>query len=363
MRIDRFDILSTGSDDSIVSELTTWRSRRAASLMRVRLYGGGDDRGRTLDVFVKVKPIDRDVIAVGAALARLCDPHIGQLYDRWSGRLGFSGSHLRERGIYEANHPLVRTYLPQLLGVDADDRTGECVLILEDVPRAAPTGTADAVWNNAEIACALDGLAQLHAAWYGREKDLQALPWIGFVRTSGTTIEMEELWSALARHAGPLFEQAVDGIAAVQKRVIDGLTSWAGALDAGSLTLVHNDFNPRNAFLRRERDRLRLCALDWELATVGLPQRDVAEFLCFTLAADVSDSDIDGWLGHHRTALARATGERINKGDYCEGFRAALYEILIDRLAMYALINRVRPQAFLPRVLRTWWRLHQRFPF
>ena len=37
-------------------------------------------------------------------------------------------------------------------------------------------------------------------------------------------------------------------------------------------------------------------------------------------------------------------------------------EILIDRLAMYALINRVRPQAFLPRVLRTWWRLYRRFP-
>jgi thioester reductase-like protein len=357
MRVDRFDILSTGSDDSIVSELTAWRSRRPASLMRVRLYGGGPDRARTLDVFVKLKPIDHDVIQVGAALTQLCNPEIARLYDRWADRLGFAASHLRERGIYEADHPRMRNYLPRLLGLDATDRTGECALILEDVPRTAATDR----WTPAAIACALDGLAQLHAAWYARE-ELRNQPWIGYVRTPDAMVEMEELWSALARHAAPFFGQVVDGIATTQARLISTMPSWAAGLAAGPVTLIHNDFNPRNVFLRRDPGRQRLCALDWELATVGVPQRDVAEFLCFTLAPDASDSEIDGWLEHQRAALARATATQINRRAYRDGFRAALYEILTDRLAMYALIHRVRPQTFLPRVLRMWWRLYQHFP-
>jgi hypothetical protein len=37
---------------------------------------------------------------------------------------------------------------------------------------------------------------------------------------------------------------------------------------------------------------------------------------------------------------------------------SALSEVLVARLAFYALIDRVRPQPFLPRVVRTWLRLH-----
>ena len=35
-------------------------------------------------------------------------------------------------------------------------------------------------------------------------------------------------------------------------------------------------------------------------------------------------------------------------------FASSLCELLIDRLAVYALVHRVKPQPFLPRVLRTW---------
>ena len=48
-------------------------------------------------------------------------------------------------------------------------------------------------------------------------------------------------------------------------------------IDALPPTLVHNDFNPRNLAL--VDGGTRLVALDWELATVTVPQRDVAELL------------------------------------------------------------------------------------
>jgi hypothetical protein len=43
-------------------------------------------------------------------------------------------------------------------------------------------------------------------------------------------------------------------------------------------------------------------------------------------------------------------------------FGAALAELLIDRLSVYAMVHRVKPQAFLPRVLRTWSELNSLFP-
>ena len=66
---------------------------------------------------------------------------------------------------------------------------------------------------------------------------------------------------------------------------IDEVMSWLerNKPKAGGSALIHNDFNPRNLALRREVGGWRLCAYDWELATIGVPQHDCAEFLCFVL--------------------------------------------------------------------------------
>ncbi len=79
-------------------------------------------------------------------------------------------------------------------------------------------------------------------------------------------------------------------------------------------TMIHNDCNPRNICLRKVRapsvppsqppaptqpsasgllpysNRQTLCMYDWELATIAVPQRDVAEFLAFTLQPSVSET-------------------------------------------------------------------------
>ena len=148
----------------------------------------------------------------------------------------------------------------------------------------------------------------------------------------------------------------------IHRMLIARIPQWWPQLEAQTATLIHNDFNPRNVCLRTTGSGFRLCAYDWELATVGAPQRDLAEFLCFVLTPDTGDADIDRWLEHHRTSLEDETGARIDPITWREGFAAALYDVLVSRLTMYALINRVRRQPFLPRVVRTWRRLYDRFP-
>ena len=107
----------------------------------------------------------------------------------------------------------------------------------------------------------------------------------------------------------------------------------------------------------------RLCAYDWELATIGAPQRDLAEFLCFVLAPETAADDAANWIQRYRSLLEEQTSVLIDPIEWEEGFRAALCDFIVDRLAMYAMIHRFRPQAFLPRVMRTWLALHNRFPW
>jgi aminoglycoside phosphotransferase (APT) family kinase protein len=144
---------------------------------------------------------------------------------------------------------------------------------------------------------------------------------------------------------------------------------WWQSLEEGPRTLIHHDFNPRNVCLRSALkgwsgsagESLRLCAYDWELATLGAPQRDLAEFLCFVLT-DRTTADTGRWIEHHRAALERASGTPIDAERWTRGFRSALYDLLINRLAMYTVVHRVRHQSFLPRVVRTWRYLYQQFP-
>ena len=67
-------------------------------------------------------------------------------------------------------------------------------------------------------------------------------------------------------------------------------------------------------------------------------------------------------LERHRVALERETSTSINRAAWEEGFRAAVFDLMLNRLPMYALVHRVRRQPFLPRVVQTWRRLYERSP-
>jgi hypothetical protein len=171
--------------------------------------------------------------------------------------------------------------------------------------------------------------------------------------------EMTDLWTALADHAAPGFSSwAQPEVASLHRKLIASVGSWWQVLESAPRTLIHHDFNPRNVCLRAGV----LCAYDWELAAIGAPQRDLAEFLCFVLSPDCPAEEVVGWLERHRAALERETGTTIDGEAWRLGFSAALADLLIDRLSTYAMVHCVRRQSFLPRVLRTWRALYDHFP-
>jgi aminoglycoside phosphotransferase (APT) family kinase protein len=329
-------------------------------LFLARLALAGRATPSSVELLVKSKPLDDDVIDVGQSVARLAAPELGDAYAQFRAGVGFTQSHLRELALYGHADARLRRNTPRVYAVVRDDETKRWTIVMERVTEtvALPPVESDTPWPASYLEVALRGLAEVHAVWYGREQALRAEPWLGPVRDSSRLVAMTPLWSALARHA-QRYSTAwrVEGLAAVHEELVSHIGNWT-APSCGPRTLIHNDFNPRNVTLRAGAEP-RLCAYDWELATIGLPQRDLAELLCFTLSPRATHAEVQYWVDFYRKLLTAETRSVIDLDAWSNGFRVALGELLIDRLAMYAMVDRIRPQRFLPRVVRTWltlWR-------
>jgi hypothetical protein len=356
------DLLRRGSEHSIISEMTSWKRGPQFGLFHYRLMlarGGGVE---PQNVVVKVKPPDEDAIEIAETTAAIVDANLHRQITAFRDRLEVRNGHVRELAIYRQHrNDSIGRHLPVCYGTWADDDRQEWGLLLEHLDGMALMDAQSATaWTPRFRTAAIDGLAAIHARWLGKESELAAQPWIGHVSSTSSIVETTPLWVALARHAAPMFESWAGSRLAEMHAALAGTPGqWAPALEALPRTLIHNDFNSRNVALRNGPDGPRLVAYDWELANIGAPQRDLAEFLCFALPDGVDSPTLADSIERHRTTLERYAGVSLDKAEWQEGFRSALAYFLVSRLGMYALINRVRPLAFLPRVMQTWSRLYQ----
>jgi aminoglycoside/choline kinase family phosphotransferase len=238
-------------------------------------------------------------------------------------------------------------------------------VLLEDMRGAELLDAVDRpeAWTDDHVNAAVDGIAEIHGAWHGRVGDLQREPWIGTVRNTATVESMTPLWRALADHAAPMFAEWTDrSLPRLQHALIDRVAAWRPALDGAPQTLIHNDFNPRNVCFRPIAGARRVCVFDWELATIGAPMRDLAELLCFVSPVPIEREWIDALIDRHAARFSLGAGVLVEPAAWRASFGAALAELLIDRLSVYAMVHRVKPQRFLPRVVRTWTALNSLFP-
>jgi hypothetical protein len=89
------------------------------------------------------------------------------------------------------------------------------------------------------------------------------------------------------------------------------------------------------------------------LATLHVPQRDVAELLAFVLDARAERGEVLHYLEVHRRALAEAGGAVPDAGTWREGFVLSLRDLLVTRFALYLMAHAFRRYAFLERSLGT----------
>jgi aminoglycoside phosphotransferase (APT) family kinase protein len=169
---------------------------------------------------------------------------------------------------------------------------------------------------------------------------------------------MKPLWTALAEHALSHSQPWSDHrLRRIHQRLVEDVGSWARPLDDSPRTLIHNDFNPRNIAMRMPGGVPTLCAYDWELATVHVPQHDTAELLAFVLRPDVEAEEVVHYVELHRRAVAAAGAAVPDAPSWRAGFALAARDLLINRFALYLMGHAFRHWAFMDRSLATLRRL------
>jgi NADP-dependent 3-hydroxy-3-methylglutaryl-CoA reductase len=343
--------------DSLLTELTRSRVGRLVGHLPRRLsYVSARSGPGHRDVLVRVKPLDREVLLMTQLVASMCGSRLGELQRRFARHSTITGCHLRELGVYQQTDPRFTRHAPSLYQVVRDDAREVFVLVLELLRDVELKDRADDLrgWTLAHVEAAVRGIAEVHSIWYGREEALQGEPWLGEVADCAARTAMAELWNEALDHAAgefPGWYSLPDR--RLHQRLVQSLPDWCRELERMPRTLIHGDFNPRNLAFRREARGLRLCAWDWELAELQVPQRDLAELMAFVLPADVASSTVDDLVELHRRELSRCTGEAIDPPTWRRGYQLALYDFLTTRLSLYQLVHAFRPCAFLERVLGT----------
>lgn len=337
---------------SIITELTAHKVNKLVGHFPFRL----GTLQKPLDVMVKVKPLDDEVIIMLSSMAAMCDARLAQEFTHFRNQLGFKGCHIRELAVMSQQDPRFIKNSPIVYGVLEDPEREAYVIVEELLDGLVHMDSADDTsgWTRTHVETAICGIAEVHSIWYGREEELKQQRWMVDYPSTAGMLEKRRLWELLGAHAREEFpewfsEEDLD----VFRAIVNEVGNWWADLEAMPRTLIHNDFNPRNIAFRIGDDGLRLCAYDWELATLHIPQRDLVELLAFTLYAPVDPADIDAYIELHRTELERHSGKKIDAAEWRYGYKLALRDLLVNRMPMYLMAHTFRHYAFMERVYRT----------
>jgi len=338
---------------SIITEMTSRKVNKLVGLFPFTVTYLSHGSQHKKNVIAKVKPVAKEVIMMLNIVASNCQSALASEYEKVKNQTGFYPCDQKELAIYRQTDPRFVTHVPQIFTLYEEQDREAYIIVMELLQDVILKDTANdtTCWKPVHIDSVLDGLAELHAIWFNQEKKLQSLSWIGHYATADSMLKKQPLWRALVENASEEYHWFTQEDAAIRLRLIDTIELWWSAIETMPKTLIHNDFNPRNMALRKLDSGFKLCVYDWELATIHLPQYDLAEFLIFTLQPDAfSKEEVLGIVHQYRTKLETAVDQTLDADQWADGFKYCLWDYTIFRMGLYLMVQSQRDYAFMDRI-------------
>lgn len=341
---------------SIVTLMTAEKVKKLLGHYAVRLAVTADQQStENINIIMKIKPLDSEVIFMVNTVASVCDNQLAAEFKRANGDTGFIHCHTRELNIYRHQDECFTRITPKLYGIYEDKEREAYVLLMEQLNNMELMDSADDIsgWTHDHIRCAIDDISSFHRLWYKKEDELQQSSWIGWYPTKTKMEHYTRLWHRMLVHTNNEFPEWFENRDLHYLRgLIDAIPEWWSVIEKSPKTLIHGDFNPRNIAFRKNENGLRLCAYDWELATIQIPQRDIVELLAFSLSPEeIHLSQLQYWSEYQRQSLSKACGEEIDKALWWQGFRYSFYDLLINRCMHYCMAHTAQHYEFMDRVM------------
>ena len=196
-------------------------------------------------------------------------------------------------------------------------------------------------WSQMDIQCALKDIATVHAKFLG---NLELLPYnLKEYLADGVEIfhSSSKYMKVGSTNNNKLYPDMCSSyVTKVVHRIAENIDIIVKEFNASPKTLIHHDFNPRNACLRLGHDTgsKSLCLYDWELAATHVPQVDVAEFLIFSLPVKGAFEAMSSLAEFYRQCLVK---ELDKVGSHDEFVYRVVDPIVFRKLFDYSVMERL----------------------
>lgn len=348
--------LAIDNSASILSVLTAGRTATAIGHFGLQVTFEEEGEMKSLPMVMKIKPHGREIAEMLSSLAGGCGEALEAVYAGLKDKTGFVNTHMREPEIYgKLQDPGLQ---PIIYGLYADEEQDHYVILMEYLQEVELMNSVmePQSWTEAHIKQALLQMAAWHAQHLREKPQLSPKYWED-APSRDYMMEMSPLWQALLANAAEKFPALyTPGRVETLQKAIEEIPDYWKELEKMPRTLIHNDFNPRNACFKNTACGLRLCLYDWELATWHVPQYDLAEFLCFVTEGNRSGQR-QAYIEFYRKELNRISGQFPEKEAFVRGLNLAARDFGLHRLGMYMMAHSVSPYPFLPRVVDSYFDL------
>lgn len=344
--IESVDFNETGQlDNGILTQLTGKVSKKLLGFIQANVKTPG---GKNYPVLLKSKALGDELLDGLHFMASNVSVELADLMLKYKDALEYKNSHLKEIEIYEALKSKNFPFIPEFYGSVSNQKREIYLFIFE---RLMPEkmflfNSEDSPdrWTTDIIKKAIDAIHIVHSAFATVEEQRKLVSIDRFDIIKPT--ELYRFFTDLNRKdydyldLDNRFEQMNDFV-----------ISWNqyGFHRKGKLTLIHNDFNPRNVGIRSNGQP---CIYDWELATYGLPQRDIFEFLAFTLTDDSISNHLIDLLKYHYELVKDFNPDEYSWEDYISDFILAGQAFLVSRVNFYLAGSTLVNYSFIERVFR-----------
>jgi|TARA_B110000093_G_scaffold183408_1_gene234467 hydroxymethylglutaryl-CoA reductase (NADPH) len=336
-KISKLSLTSLSSvDNGIIISLTSKVSKKLIGFIPVQF----EREGEVVSALIKSKPLDKEVYKGLHFMASNINIELPDLIVNHADNLEYKNCHLKELELYELLEKLDLNISPRLYGA-FDDEKREVYLIVNELLDSKELVLFNSEnhperWEENNIFTAIKGINDFHLK---SKKEVSNISSIDTFQATNSKALYEKLIDMIINES-----ESNDNIES--GRLLSEYLVDLEVQPQLEKTIIHNDYNPRNIAIRKNGD---LCVYDWELSVIGLPHRDIVEFLSFTLNEDFTKEELLKYLKYHYELNSESN---VSWDNWKEGYAYAIKEYLVTRVSFYLVGSILMNYEFAPRIYK-----------
>lgn len=336
-------------ENGILTELSQKVSKKLIGLYPLDLKL---QNGKKLNTIVKSKALGAELSKGLHYMASNINADLADSFEKHMAKLEYQDSHQRELQVYEALQEQGVNNIPKLHGTISIPKREVFMLVMErlnpDNLRLFNAENQTEEWTPERQLKVIESISKVH------QKFSDTMPEQLNLLKPKMIVEAKELFQQFINvNRNDYDHWNLDSNFQLMQKYLAEI-SRNGVHFNAKTTLIHNDFNPRNIAVT---DQEEVIVYDWELAMEGIPQRDIFEFLAFTLPVKANTAHIDLLIDFHFAQVSAFNEESYSKLKYLKDLLLSAKMFVLNRLNFYLSGSTLVSYPFTERVFQVSFQL------